>query len=186
MNCKECSCEVTESEARKVASWYFCEPCFKRLFEKKSVDKPAAVSPKIEAIEEESSTSFSANDFFTAASPEPRSDESSFSSLAGNCSMCGVEINDENYDSLGSLKICSSCMTDMRGSFAKVDKPVKKEVEKKPKEPDNTPRDLLGRIHVGLDKELSCTGCGRTIPVGGAREVDDQKLCPECFYKGNS
>jgi formylmethanofuran dehydrogenase subunit E len=56
-----------------------------------------------------------------------------------------------------------------------------------PPEPEEEPVDeeeeaRKARFRIKYMHRVKCAGCGRMIPEGGSKQVDEEPYCPDCFY----
>lgn len=89
-----------------------------------------------------------------------------------HCSLCEAPIAGAG-NKVGIWLFCDRCVADLVGPAGP--EPVEPEAS----EPDPEPEP----VWTGPDPRtpVSCSGCGRQIPLGGARELERQYYCPECF-----
>ncbi|MGD9037895.1 MAG: hypothetical protein PVF10_15140 [Syntrophobacterales bacterium] len=168
MQCKQCGKDIAGEEHRMVAEWPFCMDCFQQLME-----KPAeGAEPEAEAPSEEQAE--------TVAEPEKKdvSVEVVFQQEKQKCTLCGKETEGEQYKKVGIWTFCSECHLDM----------TPRPKPPPPPEPEEDPIDeaeeaaARARFRIKYMHRVKCSECGRRIPAGGSKNVDDEPYCPDCYY----
>jgi len=164
MQCKECGKDLAGEEHRMVAEWPFCLDCFQQLMEKPT----KKVEPEIEVE--------------APAEPEPEQEDVSVSVVLEKqeqrCTLCEKEIVGEHYQKVGIWTFCPECHLDM----------TPRPKPPPPPEPEEEPVDeeeeaaLRARFRIKYMHRVKCSECGRRIPAGGSKNVDDEPYCPDCYY----
>jgi formylmethanofuran dehydrogenase subunit E len=164
MQCKKCGKDITGEEHRMVAEWPFCLDCFQQLMEKpaKKVEPEVEVEPPAE--------------------PEPEKEDVSvsvvFEQEKQKCTLCGKETEGEQYKKVGIWTFCSDCHLDM----------TPRPKPPPPPEPEEEPVDeeeeaaLRARFQIKYMHRVKCVGCGKMIPGGGSKQVEEEPYCPDCYY----
>jgi formylmethanofuran dehydrogenase subunit E len=164
MECKQCGKDLAGEDYKMVAEWPFCPDCFQQLMK-----KPAK---KVESETE------------TVAEPETQPEEKDVAvevvlqQPEQKCTLCGKEIEGDQYKKVGIWLFCPDCHLDM----APRPKPPP------PPEPEEEPVDeeeeaaMRARFRVRFMHRLKCVECGRMIAEGGSRQVDGEPYCPDCYY----
>jgi formylmethanofuran dehydrogenase subunit E len=168
MQCKKCGKDITGEEHRMVAEWPFCMDCFQQLMEKpaEEAEQPAATPPEEPAEK--------------VAEPEKKDVSVSvvFQQEKQKCTLCGKETEGEQYKKVGIWTFCSECHLDM----------TPRPKPPPPPEPEEEPVDeeeeaaLRARFRIKYMHRVKCSECGRRIPAGGSKNVDDEPYCPDCYY----
>lgn len=164
MQCKKCGKDIAGEEHRMVAEWPFCLDCFQLLME-----KPAKkVEPEVEVE--------------APAEPEPEKKDVSvevvFEQEKQKCTLCGKEAEGEQYKKVGIWTFCSECHLDM----------TPRPKPPPPPEPEEEVVDeaeeaaMRARFRVKYIHRVKCAECGRMIPEGGSKQVEEEPYCPDCFY----
>jgi hypothetical protein len=151
-----------------VAEWPFCMDCFQQLMEKpaEEAEQPAATPPEEPAEK--------------VAEPEKKDVSVSvvFQQEKQKCTLCGKETEGEQYKKVGIWTFCSECHLDM----------TPRPKPPPPPEPEEEPVDeeeeaaLRARFRIKYMHRVKCSECGRRIPAGGSKNVDDEPYCPDCYY----
>ena len=164
MQCKKCGKDIVGEEHRMVAEWPFCLDCFQQLMEKPT----KKVEPEVEAE--------------TPAEPEPEKEDVSvevvFQQEKQKCTLCGKETEGEQYKKVGIWTFCSECHLDMTPRH-KPPPPPEEEEEPVDEEEEAAAR---ARFRIKYMHRVKCSECGRRIPAGGSKNVDDEPYCPDCYY----
>jgi formylmethanofuran dehydrogenase subunit E len=164
MQCKKCGKDIAGGEHRMVAEWPFCMDCFQQLME-----KPAKkVEPEVELE--------------APGEPEPEKEDVSvevvFEQEKQKCTLCGKETEGEQYKKVGIWTFCSECHLDM----------TPRPKPPPPPEPEEEPVDeeeeaaLRARFQIKYMHRVKCVGCGKMIPGGGSKQVEEEPYCPDCYY----
>jgi hypothetical protein len=164
MQCKKCGKDIAGEEHRMVAEWPFCLDCFQQLME-----KPAKkVEPEVEVE--------------APAEPEPETEDVSvsvvFEQARQKCTLCEKEIEGEQYKKVGIWMFCPDCHLDM----------TPRPKPPPPPEPEEEPVDeeeeaaLRARFQIKYMHRVKCVGCGKMIPGGGSKQVEEEPYCPDCYY----
>ena len=162
MQCKKCGKDIAGEEHRMVAEWPFCIDCFQQLME-----KPAKkVEPEIEV----------------EAPAEPEKEDVSvsvvFEQQERKCTLCEKEIVGEQYQKVGIWTFCPECNLDMTPR-PKPPPPPEPEEEPVDEEEEAASR---ARFRVKFTHRIKCAECGRMIPEGGSKQVEEEPYCPDCYY----
>ena len=164
MQCKKCSTDIAGEEHRMVAEWPFCLDCFQQL-----IEKPAKkVEPEIEVE--------------PPAEPEPEKEDVSVSVVFQQeelkCTLCERKIVGEQYQKVGIWTFCPECNLDMTPR-PKPPPPPEPEEEPVDEEEEAASR---ARFRVKFTHRIKCAECGRMIPEGGSKQVEEEPYCPDCYY----
>ena len=164
MQCKKCGKDIAGEEHRMVAEWPFCMDCFQQLMEKPA--KKVEPEVEIEAL----------------AEPEPEKEDVSvevvFEQEKQKCTLCGKETKGEQYKKVGIWTFCPECHLDMTP-------------RPKPPPPPETEEEVVdeaeeaalrARFRVKYTHRVKCAECGRMIPEGGSKQVEEEPYCPDCYY----
>ncbi len=164
MQCKKCGKDIAGEEHRMVAEWPFCMDCFQQLMEKPA--KKVEPEVEIEAL----------------AEPEPEKEDVSvevvFEQEKQKCTLCGKETEGEQYKKVGIWTFCPECHLDMTP-------------RPKPPPPPETEEEVVdeaeeaalrARFRVKYTHRVKCAECGRMIPEGGSKQVEEEPYCPDCYY----
>jgi hypothetical protein len=163
MQCKKCGKDLSGEEYRMVAEWPFCMECFHGLMEKRA--------KKVEPEEE------------VEASTEPEREkedvsvEGVFETAKRRCTLCEKEIEGDQYKKVGIWTFCPECYRDM-APRPKPPPPPEPEVEAVDEEEEA----MKARFRIKYMHRVKCAGCGRMIPEGGSKQVDEEAYCPDCYY----
>jgi len=160
MQCKKCGKDVSGEEYRMVAEWPFCMECFHGLME-----KPAK---KVEPLAEE------------VVKPEKKEAavEVVFETAKRRCTLCEKEIFGDQYKKVGIWTFCPECHLEM----------TPRPKPPPPPEPEEEAVDeaeeaaMRARFRIKYMHRVKCVGCGKMIPEGGSKQVDEEPYCPDCFY----
>ncbi|MCG6916303.1 MAG: hypothetical protein LJE89_02030 [Deltaproteobacteria bacterium] len=160
MQCKKCGKDLSGEEYRMVAEWPFCMECFHLLLEKpaKKVEPPTekVVKPEKEDV----------------------SVEVIFEQARKKCTLCEKEIEGDKYKKVGIWTFCPECHLDMTPR-PKPPPPPEPEEELVDEEEEAAMR---ARFRIKYMHRVKCAGCGRSIPAGGSKQVDEEPYCPDCYY----
>ena len=164
MQCKKCGKDIVGEEHRMVAEWPFCLDCFQLL-----MDKPAKkVEPEVEVE--------------APAEPEPEKEDVSvqvvFEQEERRCTLCEKEIEGDQYKKVGIWTFCPECHLDMTPR-PKPPPPPEPEEEAVDEEEEAAMR---ARFRVKYIHRVKCAACGRMVPEGGSKSVDEEPYCPDCYY----
>ena len=162
MQCKKCGKDIVGEEHRMVAEWPFCLDCFQLL-----MDKPAKkVEPEVEV----------------EAPAEPEKEDVSvqvvLEQARQKCTLCEKEIEGDQYKKVGIWTFCPECHLDM----------TPRPKPPPPPEPEEEAVDeaeeaaMRARFRVRYTHRVKCSACGRMVPEGGSRQVEEEPYCPDCFY----
>jgi formylmethanofuran dehydrogenase subunit E len=164
MQCKKCGKDIAGEEHRMVAEWPFCLDCFQQLMEKPA--KEAEPEAEVEA----------------PAEPEPEKEDVSvevvFEQARQKCTLCEKEIVGDQYKKVGIWTFCPECHLDM----------TPRPKPPPPPEPEEEVVDeaeeaaMRARFRVKYIHRVKCAACGRMVPEGGSKQVEDEPYCPDCFY----
>jgi formylmethanofuran dehydrogenase subunit E len=164
MQCKKCGKDIAGDEYQMVAEWPFCMECFHGLMEKpaKKVEPEVGVEPPAE--------------------PEPDKEDVSvsvvFEQARQRCTLCEKEIEGDQYKKVGIWMFCPDCYLDMTPR-PKPPPPPEPEEEAVDEEEEAAMR---ARFRVKFMHRVKCSACGKMIPEGGSKQVDEEPYCPDCFY----
>jgi len=164
MQCKKCGKDIAGEEHRMVAEWPFCLDCFQQLMEKpaKEVESEVEVEPPAE--------------------PEPEKKDVSvevvFEQARQRCTLCEKEIEGDQYKKVGIWMFCPDCHLDMTPR-PKPPPPPEPEEEEVDEEEEAAMR---ARFRVKYMHRVKCVGCGKMIPGGGSKQVEEEPYCPDCYY----
>jgi formylmethanofuran dehydrogenase subunit E len=159
MQCKKCGKDISGEEYRMVAEWPFCMECFHVLLEKpaKKVEPPAEKVVKPEKKE--------------------AAVEVVFETAKRRCTLCEKEIFGDRYKKVGIWTFCPDCHVDMTPR-PKPPPPPKPEEEAVDEEEEAR----KARFRIKYMHRVKCAACGRMIPEGGSKQVDEEPYCPDCYY----
>ena len=165
MICRGCGKDIADDDCRKVAEWPFCPSCFEGLMKgpgKTEADRPPG---QLQA----------------------RSDAADAGSKALRCVVCKKELEPGEHKKLGSWTFCSGCYQELvtipNAVAAEAEDAGQSEADAGDAEAQAEGNDaLIARVSVGLAAYVQCKGCGRRIPQGGARVVNGETFCPDCYY----
>jgi hypothetical protein len=143
-----------------VAEWPFCMDCFQQLMEKPT-KKP---EPPAETVAEPEKEDVSVEVVFEQEKQE--------------CTLCGKETEGEQYKKVGIWTFCSECHLDMT---PRPKPPPLPEPEEEPVDEEEEAA-LRARFRMKYMHRVKCAECGRMIPAGGSKNVDDEPYCPDCYY----
>jgi hypothetical protein len=164
MQCKKCSKDLSGEEYRMVAEWPFCMECFHGLMEKPA--KKAEPEVEVEAPTE----------------PEPEKEDVSvevvFDQARKKCTLCEKEIKGDQFKKVGIWTFCPDCHLDMTPR-QKPPPPPQPEEEAVDEEEEAAMR---ARFRVKFMHRVKCSACGKMIPEGGSKQVDEEPYCPDCYY----
>ena len=164
MQCKKCGKDIAGEEHRMVAEWPFCMDCFQQLMEKPA--KKVEPEVEIEAL----------------AEPEPEKEDVSvevvFEQEKQKCTLCGKETEGEQYKKVGIWTFCPECHLDMTPR-PKPPPPPETEEEVADEAEEAA---LRARFRVKYTHRVKCAECGRMIPEGGSKQVEEEPYCPDCYY----
>jgi hypothetical protein len=116
----------------------------------------------------------------TEAEPEKEdvSVEVVFDQARKKCTLCEKEIEGDQYKKVGIWTFCPDCHLDMTPR-QKPPPPPEPEEEAVDEEEEAAMR---ARFRVKFMHRIKCVGCGKMIPEGGSKQVDEEPYCPDCFY----
>jgi len=170
MQCKKCGKDIAGEEHRMVAEWPFCLDCFQLL-----MDKPA------EKVEAEAPVEIAAEAPADKV-PEPEKEDVSvsvvFEQARQKCTLCEKEIVGEQYKKVGIWTFCPECNLDMTPR-PKPPPPPEPEEEVVDEEEEAA---LRARFRMKYMHRVKCAECGKMIPQGGSKQVDEEPYCPDCYY----
>lgn len=155
MECRKCSRDLDGVEHRMVAQWPFCVPCFEELLAGPRAPEPAAVEAPPEQAPFEAPPEEAAGD----APPE-----------TGRCRLCDAEVPEAEMIHLGFWRFCPACIRDVA------------ENPEPPPEPEAPPPAPEEPIRPAPMTWVHCARCGRRVPEGGAKRIDDAPYCPDCHH----
>jgi len=160
MQCKKCGKDVSGEEYRMVAEWPFCMECFQGLMEKaaKKVEPPAEKMVKPEKKE--------------------AAVKVVFETAKRRCTLCEKEIEGDQYKKVGIWIFCPDCHVDMTPR-PKPPPPPEPEEEAVDEEEEAAMR---ARFRIKYMHRVKCAGCGKMIPQGGSKQVEEEPYCPDCYY----
>jgi hypothetical protein len=164
MQCKKCGKDLAGEEHRMVAEWPFCMDCFQQLMEKpaKKVEPEVEVEPSAE----------------TEPDKEDVSVEVVFEQARQKCTLCEKEIEGDQYKKVGIWTFCPECHLDMTPRPKPPPPPeAEEEVVDEAEEAAMRARFRVKYIH-----RVKCSACGRMVPEGGSKQVEEEPYCPDCFY----
>jgi hypothetical protein len=114
--------------------------------------------------------------------PEPEKEDISvsvvFEQEERRCTLCEKEIVGEQYQKVGIWMFCPECNLDM----------TPRPKPPPPPEPEEEPVDeaeeaaMRARFRVKYTHRVKCAECGKMIPQGGSKQVDEEPYCPDCYY----
>lgn len=156
MQCKKCGIDLTGKDCKMVAEWPFCPDCFEQLLAQPAEGPEPESDPgeKTDVLE-----------------PKERSE-------IRRCQLCDREIKDDRFKKVGIWVFCPDCHLDLT---PRPRPPARPEPEEKDTAADEDPSDR-DRMRLKYVQRVNCTGCGKSIPVGGSQTVEDEPYCPECWY----
>jgi formylmethanofuran dehydrogenase subunit E len=168
MQCKKCGKDIVGEEHRMVAEWPFCMDCFQHLMEKPAKKAEAPAETPAEAPAE------------TVAEPEKEdvSVQVVFEQARQKCTLCEKEIEGDQYKKVGIWTFCPECHLDMTPR-PKPPPPPEPEEEAVDEEEEAAMR---ARFRVKYIHRVKCAACGRMVPEGGSKSVDEEPYCPDCYY----
>jgi DNA-directed RNA polymerase subunit RPC12/RpoP len=115
--------------------------------------------------------------------PEPEKEDVSvsvvFEQARQKCTLCEKEIEGDQYKKVGIWTFCPECNLDM----------TPRPKPPPPPEPEEEPVDeeeeaaIRARFRVKFTQRIKCAECGRMIPEGGSKQVDEEPYCPDCYYR---
>ena len=160
MQCKKCGKDISGEEYRMVAEWPFCMECFHVLLEKpvKKVEPPTEKVVKPEKKE--------------------AAVEVVFETAKRRCTLCEKEIEGDQYKKVGIWMFCPDCHLDVTPS-PKPPPPPEPEEEAVDEEEEAAMR---ARFRIKFMHRVKCAGCGKMIPEGGSKQVEEEPYCPDCYY----
>jgi hypothetical protein len=164
MQCKKCCKDIAGDEYKMVAEWPFCMECFHGLMEKpaKKVEPEVEVEVPTEPGHEKEDVSV----------------EVVFDQARKKCTLCEKEIFGDHYKKVGIWTFCPDCHLDMTPR-PKPPPPPQPEEEAVDEAEEAAMR---ARFRIKYMHRVKCTGCGRRIPAGGSKQVEEEPYCPDCFY----
>ena len=169
MQCKKCGKDISGEEYRMVAEWPFCMECFHGLLEKpaKKVKAEVPLEVPVEAPTDK------------AAEPEKEDVSVSvfFEQEKRRCTLCEKEIVGDQYKKVGIWMFCPDCHMDVT---PRPKPPPPPEPEEEPVDEEEEAR--KARFRIKYMHRVKCAGCGRMIPEGGSKQVDEDAYCPDCYY----
>ena len=159
MQCKKCGKDVSGEEYRMVAEWPFCMECFQGLMEKSA----KKVEPPTEKV----------------VKPEKKEAavEVVFETAKRRCTLCDKEIEGDQYKKVGIWTFCPDCHLDMTPR-PKPPPPPEPEEEAVDEEEEA----MKARFRIKYMHRVKCVGCGKMIPEGGSKQVEEEPYCPDCYY----
>ena len=158
MKCKNCGKEIVDDAYRKVAEWTFCPECFQGFLDKSENKATPAETETPNALPSE------AND-------------------AIRCPLCGKTIGDGPVKKVGIWTFCPDCYASLaHRPEPEIAAPETTQTDNSNLEgPDGEEMGAQSATRLNPVEPVNCRACGRKIPMGGAREVDGQFLCPDCY-----
>ncbi|TWI66675.1 hypothetical protein LZ24_02898 [Desulfobotulus alkaliphilus] len=162
MKCKGCGIESLSDEGMTmVADWPFCSPCFEKLL----TGGDRAVSAR--DTEESAGASQEAQEVHGGAGDKK----------VPGCELCGAPLGEDDCR-VGIWKFCRICFQDLVMAPSPP-RPVQGEDSEEAEEDGGSREDaFFVPDHM---KSVLCAGCGRSIPLGGAKPVEEKCYCPDCF-----
>ena len=181
MICKGCGRESAAGEEMKmVAQWPFCSECFQKLMAK-------GASKEYGGTSEEERAAFDGEESFSAGDPARARPSGEEETGEQRCEICGVPLS-QDVCRVGTWRFCGDCFKDLvmspslRGTQDLPEETEGGEGAEGEASPEEDPG-VAARVQIGFLRSVSCAGCGRRIPLGGAREVEGRPFCPDCFAK---
>jgi hypothetical protein len=114
--------------------------------------------------------------------PEPEKEDVSvevvFDQARKKCTLCEKEIEGDQYKKVGIWTFCPDCHLDMTPR-QKPPPPPEPEEEAVDEEEEAAMR---ARFRVKFMHRVKCSACGKMIPEGGSKQVEEEPYCPDCFY----
>jgi hypothetical protein len=166
MICRGCGKEIVDGEEyRMVAAWPFCLSCFEGLMKgpgKTDADRPPEQLQARPA----------------AADAGPK---------APRCAVCKKELEPGEHKKLGIWTFCSGCYQELvtipNAEVVEAEDTGHNKADAGEADAQAEGKEaLIARVSVGLAAYVQCKGCGRRIPQGGARIVNGEAFCPDCYY----
>lgn len=164
VKCKGCGLESLSGEGMTmVASWPFCTVCFEKLMAGGEPGRSSEATRQGEAGK--AMASHLSEKPGASAGGEPA------------CELCGAPLTEEACR-VGVWKFCKLCFQDLIMTPPPL-RPAQS-VEASEEEKGSADSKELPPMP-DLMKSIACSGCGRSIPLGGARGMDGGMFCPDCF-----
>jgi len=101
-----------------------------------------------------------------------------FETAKRRCTLCEKEIEGDQYKKVGIWIFCPDCHVDMTPR-PKPPPPPEPEEEAVDEEEEAAMR---ARFRVKFMHRVKCSACGKMIPEGGSKQVEEEPYCPDCFY----
>ncbi|RQD77640.1 hypothetical protein, partial [Desulfonatronospira sp. MSAO_Bac3] len=101
---------------------------------------------------------------------------------AQNCEICGIALQGDTF-SVGIWNFCRDCMQDLVASPAlgNLQVPDQPGQEQDGSEQEDREEDEEALLHQQMLQSIPCAGCGRHIPLRGAKDAGGRLFCPDCF-----
>jgi hypothetical protein len=101
-----------------------------------------------------------------------------FETAKRKCTLCEKEIFGDQYKKVGIWTFCPECHLEMTPR-PKPPPPPEPEEEAVDEEEEAAMR---ARFRIKYMHRVKCVGCGKMIPEGGSKQVEEEPYCPDCFY----
>jgi len=101
-----------------------------------------------------------------------------FDTARRRCTLCEKEIEGDQYKKVGIWTFCPDCHLDVTPR-PKPPPPPEPEEEAVDEEEEAAMR---ARFRIKFMHRVKCSGCGKMIPEGGSKQVEEKPYCPDCYY----
>jgi len=165
MKCHKCGKIIKGDNFKKVANWTFCNECFEALLNKSEANSSnGIISGKTKESKDGIENKL-----------DSKSDPYQF------CHVCKKKILPSEAKTLLSLTFCKDCYnalitspsSNKQHNFVSTSKDDRRICYRTP------------QIKTNLNQTVNCFSCGRIIPKVGAKDIDGNFYCPDCYQELN-
>jgi len=88
------------------------------------------------------------------------------------CAICEQRLEQQNGARLLGGLVCRTCYDHLILQPKPMTAPKKKPLQSR----------SIPQVYVATGQSTVCSGCGRSIPLEGAKVKEAESYCPECYY----